>query len=248
MSLAGRTALVTGGGTGLGAALARALAAEGATVWVAGRTAARLEAVAATDARLHPLPLDVTDETAVARAFDQIGTPEIVVANAGAAESAPLAATTLETWQAMLAVNLTGVFLTLREAARRLGKAEYGRLIVVASTAGLKGYAYASAYTAAKHGAVGLVRATALELARTGVTVNALCPGFLDTEMTDRSIANISDKTGKTPEDARAALEAMSPQHRLIAPEEVARAALWLCTAEARGVTGQAIPIAGGEV
>ena len=248
MSLAGRTALVTGGGTGLGAALARALAAEGATVWVAGRTAARLEAVAATDARLHPLPLDVTDETAVARAFDQIGTPEIVVANAGAAESAPLAATTLETWQAMLAVNLTGVFLTLREAARRLGKAEYGRLIVVASTAGLKGYAYASAYTAAKHGAVGLVRAAALELARTGVTVNALCPGFLDTEMTDRSIANISDKTGKTPEDARAALEAMSPQHRLIAPEEVARAALWLCTAEARGVTGQAIPIAGGEV
>ena len=248
MSLAGRTALVTGGGTGLGAALARALAAEGATVWVAGRTAARLEAVAATDARLHPLPLDVTDETAVARAFDQIGTPEIVVANAGAAESAPLAATTLETWQAMLAVNLTGVFLTLREAARRLGKAEYGRLIVVASTAGLKGYAYAPAYTAAKHGAVGLVRATALELARTGVTVNALCPGFLDTEMTDRSIANISDKTGKTPEDARAALEAMSPQRRLIAPEEVARAALWLCTAEARGVTGQAIPIAGGEV
>ena len=248
MSLAGRTALVTGGGTGLGAALARALAAEGATVWVAGRTAARLEAVAATDARLHPLPLDVTDETAVARAFDRIGTPEIVVANAGAAESAPLAATTLETWQAMLAVNLTGVFLTLREAARRLGKAEYGRLIVVASTAGLKGYAYASAYTAAKHGAVGLVRAAALELARTGVTVNALCPGFLDTEMTDRSIANISDKTGKTPEDARAALEAMSPQRRLIAPEEVARAALWLCTAEARGVTGQAIPIAGGEV
>ena len=248
MSLAGRTALVTGGGTGLGAALARALAAEGATVWVAGRTAARLEAVAATDARLHPLPLDVTDETAVARAFDRIGTPEIVVANAGAAESAPLAATTLETWQAMLAVNLTGVFLTLREAARRLGKAEYGRLIVVASTAGLKGYAYAPAYTAAKHGAVGLVRATALELARTGVTVNALCPGFLDTEMTDRSIANISDKTGKTPEDARAALEAMSPQRRLIAPEEVARAALWLCTAEARGVTGQAIPIAGGEV
>ncbi len=248
MSLAGRTALVTGGGTGLGAALARALAAGGATVWVAGRTAARLEAVAASDARVHPLPLDVTDEAAVARAFDQIGTPEIVVANAGAAESAPLAATTLETWQAMLAVNLTGVFLTLREAARRLGKAEYGRLIVVASTAGLKGYAYAPAYTAAKHGAVGLVRATALELARTGVTVNALCPGFLDTEMTDRSIANISDKTGKTPEDARAALEAMSPQRRLIAPEEVARAALWLCTPEARGVTGQAIPIAGGEV
>lgn len=239
---------MTGGGTGLGAEIARTLAAEGATVWIAGRTLARLEAVAEGVDRIRPVCADVTDESEVAALFDTVGAPAIVVANAGASQSAPLVRTSLDAWDAMLSVNLTGVFLTLREAARRLGKAEYGRLIVVASTAGLKGYPYVPGYTAAKHGAVGLVRSAALELARTGVTVNALCPGFLDTEMTDRSIENITDKTGKPAADARAALEAMSPQNRLIAPAEVARAALWLCSPEARGVTGQSIAIAGGEV
>lgn len=245
--LAGRRALVTGGGTGLGAVISRALAEAGAETWVAGRRLGRLEEVAEGHPLLHPVAVDVTDEGSVRAMFDEIGVPEIVVANAGASESAPLSKTSLESWNAMLGVNLTGAFLTLREAAARLGKAEYGRLIVVASTAGLKGYPYVSAYTAAKHGAVGLVKAAALEMVRTGITVNALCPGFLDTEMTDRSIANIREKTGKSEEEARAALAAMSPQRRLIQPSEVADATLWLCGEEARGVTGQAISISGGE-
>jgi NAD(P)-dependent dehydrogenase (short-subunit alcohol dehydrogenase family) len=247
-TLAGRAALVTGGGTGLGADLARGLAAAGAEVWIAGRTAARLEEVAASAARIRPVVADVTDEASVAAMFDRVGVPEIVIANAGASESAPLARTGLEAWERMLSVNLTGVFLTFREAMRRLGKApDWGRLIAVASTAGLKGYPYVSAYTAAKHGVVGLVRAAALETARTGVTVNALCPGFLDTEMTERSIANIVDKTGMNAEDARASLEAMSPQRRLIRPAEITAAALWLCGPGSEGITGQAIAIAGGE-
>ena len=148
----------------------------------------------------------------------------------------------------MVDVNLTGAFLTLREGALRLKGAEWGRLIAIASTAGLKGYPYVSAYSAAKHGAIGLVKSAALELARTGITANALCPGFLDTEMTERSIANIAEKTGMTPEEARASLEKMSPQRRLIRPEEVVAAALWLCGPGSEGITGQAIPIAGGEV
>ena len=247
-TLTGRAALVTGGGTGLGADLARGLAAAGAEVWITGRTAARLEEVAASAARIRPVVADVTDEASVAAMFDRVGVPEIVIANAGASESAPLARTGLEAWERMLSVNLTGVFLTFREAMRRLGKApDWARLIAVASTAGLKGYPYVSAYSAAKHGVVGLVRSTALELARTGATANALCPGFLDTEMTERSVANITEKTGMSAEDARASLEAMSPQRRLIRPEEVTAAALWLCGPGSEGITGQAIAIAGGE-
>ncbi|RDC71811.1 SDR family NAD(P)-dependent oxidoreductase [Rhodovulum sp. 12E13] len=247
-ALAGRSALVTGGGTGLGADLARGLAAAGAEVWIAGRTEARLSEVAESAPRIHPVVADVTDEASVAAMFDRVGAAEIVIANAGASESAPLARTGLEAWERMLSVNLTGVFLTFREAVRRLGKTPgWGRLIAVASTAGLKGYPYVSAYSAAKHGVVGLVRSTALELARTGATANALCPGFLDTEMTERSVANIAEKTGMSAEDARAGLEAMSPQRRLIRPAEVTAAALWLCGPGSEGITGQAIAIAGGE-
>ena len=147
----------------------------------------------------------------------------------------------------MIDVNLTGVFLTFREALRRLDKPSWARLIAVASTAGLKGYGYVAPYAAAKHGVVGLVRSLAQETAKTGVTVNALCPGFLDTEMTDRSIANIVEKTGMDAAKARANLERMSPQQRLIRPEEVTAAALWLCGPGAEGITGQAISISGGE-
>jgi len=247
-ALAGRTALVTGGGTGLGADLARGLAAAGADVWIAGRTEARLAEMAGGAARIRPVVADVTDAAQVEAMFDTVGAPQIVVAYAGAPESAPLVKTDLAAWDQMLAVNLTGAFLTFRAAARRLGKApDWGRLIAVASTAGLKGYPYAAAYSAAKHGVVGLVRATAQEFARTGVTANALCPGFLDTEMTERSIANITRKTGISAEEARASLEAMSPQRRLIRPGEVTRAALWLCGPGSEGITGQAIAIAGGE-
>lgn len=246
--LAGRTVLITGGGTGLGAVMARGYAEVGAEVWVAGRTPATLEAVAEGHDRIHAVEVDVTDDTSVAAMFDFAGTPDIVIANAGASESAPLTRTTPDMWQAMIGVNLTGVFLTFREAAIRMKGRDWGRLIAVASTAGLKGYPYVSAYTAAKHGVIGLVRAAALEHARSGLTINALCPGFLDTEMTDRSIANITAKTGLSAEDARASLEGMSPQNRLIQPEEVLRAALWLCGPGSEGMTGQAIAIAGGEV
>ncbi|MWD28581.1 SDR family NAD(P)-dependent oxidoreductase [Aquicoccus sp. SCR17] len=249
--LAGRTALITGGGTGLGADLARGFAARGAQVWIAGRRAEPLEQVAAGHEAIHPVTADVTDEAQVRAMFDRVAeagaTPEIVIANAGASMSAPLARTGTEDWHQMLAVNLTGVFFTFREAAARLKGAEWGRLIAVASTAGIKGYAYTSAYSAAKHGVVGLVRSAALEQARKGITVNALCPGFLDTEMTERSVANITEKTGMDAAKARAQLESISPQHRLIQPGEVTAAALWLCAEGSEGVTGQAISISGGE-
>ncbi|RMD91461.1 MAG: SDR family oxidoreductase [Alphaproteobacteria bacterium] len=244
--LSGRRALVTGGGGGVGADLARGLTQAGAEVWIAGRRREALERVAAeTGARA--VVADVTREEDVAAMFEAAGAPEIVIANAGAAHSAPLARESVAGFEAMLGVNLLGVFLTFREALRRLQGAGWGRLIAVASTAGLKGYAYASAYAAAKHGVVGLVRSAALEQARSGITANALCPGFLDTEMTEHSISEISRATGMTAEAARARLEAMSPQRRLFKPAEVTAAALWLCAPGAEGVTGQAISISGGE-
>lgn len=243
--LAGRGVLITGGGTGAGADLARGFAEAGARVVIAGRRRAPLEAVAArTGAAV--VTADVTDEDAVAAMFDAAGPVEIVVANAGAAESAPLAKTSLAQWNAMLAVNLTGVFLTLREGLRRMEG--WGRLISVASTAGLKGYAYVAPYAAAKHGVVGLTRSLALEVARSEVTVNALCPGFLDTEMTERSVETIMQTTGRSREEALKALTATNPQRRLIRPAEVTAAALWLCGPGSEGVNGQALAIAGGEV
>ncbi|WP_375689724.1 SDR family NAD(P)-dependent oxidoreductase [Pseudooceanicola sp. LIPI14-2-Ac024] len=246
--LSGKRALVTGGGGGLGADMARGLAAAGAEVWIAGRRLEALEQVAATHPGLHPVTADVTDEASVAAMFEAAGRCDIVVANAGASESAPFGKTSLDAWNRMIAVNLTGAFLTLRDGARQLADAKWGRLIAVASTAGLKGYGYVSAYAAAKHGTVGMVKSAALELARSGVTVNALCPGFLETEMTDASVANIVAKTGMTSEAARASLEKMSPQRRLIRPQEVTAAALWLCGPGSEGITGQAISVSGGEV
>lgn len=243
--LTGRGVLITGGGTGVGADLARGFAEAGARVVIAGRRREPLDAVAArTGAAV--VTADVTDEAAVAAMFDAAGPVEIVIANAGAAESAPLARTTLDQWNAMLAVNLTGVFLTLREGLRRMEG--WGRLISVASTAGLKGYAYVAPYAAAKHGVVGLTRSLALEVARGEVTVNALCPGFLDTEMTERSIENIMATTGRPREEALKALTGTNPQRRLIRPAEVTAAALWLCGAGSEAINGQAIAIAGGEV
>lgn len=245
MMLEERRVLITGGGTGVGADLARGFAAAGAQVVIAGRRAEPLERVAETLPGVRPLTADVTDEASVTALFDAAGPCDIVIANAGAAESAPLARTSLAQWNAMLAVNLTGVFLTFREGLRRIDG--WGRLISVASTAGLKGYAYVAPYAAAKHGVVGLTRSLALEVARRPVTVNALCPGFLDTEMTERSIANIMDKTGKDRTAATAALTATNPQGRLIRPAEVTAAALWLCAEGSEGINGQAIAIAGGE-
>jgi NAD(P)-dependent dehydrogenase (short-subunit alcohol dehydrogenase family) len=243
MTLSGRRVLVTGGGTGLGRDLARGFRAAGAEVVIAGRTRETLERTAQeTGARW--VRADVTDPAQVAAMFDEAGPCDIVIANAGMAESATFLKVSLDDWNRTLAVNLTGVFLTFQEGLRHM--TGWGRLIAVASTAGLRGAPYVVPYTAAKHGTVGLVRALALEVARKPITVNALCPGFLDTEMTERTVANITAKTGRSEAEARASLAAMSPQNRLIRPEEVTAAALWLCGPGSDAVNGQAIPIDGG--
>jgi 3-hydroxybutyrate dehydrogenase len=245
MTLSGKRVLITGGGSGAGADLARGFANAGAEVVVSGRRAETLQAVA------KPLGArwvqgDVTDEASVQSMLKEAGPCDIVIANAGAAESGVIAKTTLDQWNAMVAVNLTGVFLTFREA---LGQFRGdGRLIAVASTAGLKGYAKVAPYAAAKHGVVGLVRSLALEVARKGITVNAICPGFLDTPMTDHSVQVIAGKTGKSLAEARAALEALSPQGRLYQPSEVTAAALYLASDAASGVNGACMTISGGEV
>ena len=246
MTQTGKRVLITGGGSGAGEDLALGFAAAGAEVVIAGRRLDVLEGVAARSPAIRTVQVDVTDEGSVAAMFRAAGPCDIVIANAGQADSAVMARTSLARWNAMIAVNLTGVFLTLRDGLNQMQG--WGRLISVASTAGLKGYAKVAPYAAAKHGVIGLTRSLALEIAQRPVTVNALCPGFLDTPMTDRSVAVIAEKTGKTLAEARAALEAMNPQNRLIEPREVTAAALWLCGPGSDGINGQAITIAGGEV
>ena len=243
MTLTGQRVLVTGGGTGLGRDLARGFVAAGAEVVIAGRTQETLERTAEVTGA-EWVRADVTDPVQVAAMFEAVGRCDIVIANAGQGESAPFLKVTLDDWHRTLAVNLTGVFLTFQEGLSRM--TGWGRLIAVASTAGLKGAPYVVPYSAAKHGVVGLIRSLAFEVARRPVTVNALCPGFLDTEMTDRTVANITAKTGRSEVETRASLAAMSPQNRLIRPEEVTAAALWLCGPGSDAVNGQAIPIDGG--
>ena len=243
MTLSGKRVLVTGGGSGLGADLARGFAAAGAEVVIAGR---RLDALARVAQNgIRAVQADVTDEGSVQAMFAAAGPCDIVIANAGAADSAPMARTTIAQWNAMIAVNLTGVFLTLRDGLNQMPG--WGRLIAVSSTAGLRGYPKIVPYAAAKHGVIGLTRSLALEIARRDITVNALCPGYLDTEMTDHSVAVIMEKTGRSEVEARATLAAMSPQNRLIQPREVTATALWLCGPGAEGINGQAIAINGGE-
>jgi 3-hydroxybutyrate dehydrogenase len=248
VTMDGRRVLITGGGTGAGASLAIGFAAAGADVIIAGRRPEPLETVAAHTPGIRAIVADVTDGDAVERLFAEAGQVEIVIANAGAAESAPLNSTSLDLWQRMLAVNLTGVFLTLRQGLRQLDGQPWGRLITIASTAGLKGYSYVSAYSAAKHGAVGLTRAVAQEVAGTGITANALCPGYLATEMTERTIDNIAERTGRSRDEALTALTRSNPQGRLIEPAELTAAALWLCGPGSDAVNGQAIAIDGGEL
>ncbi|MCZ4273252.1 SDR family NAD(P)-dependent oxidoreductase [Maritalea porphyrae] len=248
MSLNTKSVLITGGGTGVGADMALAFAEQGATVFISGRTKASLEKVAAQHSAVSTVIADVTSEKSVQAMFDQIGPMDIVIANAGAAESAPIVKTDLDSWNRMISVNLTGVFLTLKEGLIRMKGKDWGRLISVASTAGLKGYAYVAPYSAAKHGVIGLTKSMALEVAKKGITVNALCPGFLNTEMTDRSVATIIEKTGMSEDEARANLSKNNPQGRLIEPAEVSAAALWLCGDGSDGISGQAISISGGEI
>jgi len=242
----GKRVLITGGGSGAGENLALGFAAAGAEVVIAGRRLDALQSVAAKAKGIRCVQADVTDEASVKRMFAEAGAVDIVIANAGAADSAVMAKTSLDQWNAMLAVNLTGVFLTFREGLNQFQG--WGRLVAVASTAGLKGYAKVAPYVAAKHGVIGMCRSLALEVARKPITVNAICPGFLDTPMTDHSVQVIAEKTGKTLAEARAALEGLNPQNRLFQPAEVTAAALFLCGAGSEGINGQTITIAGGEV
>jgi NAD(P)-dependent dehydrogenase (short-subunit alcohol dehydrogenase family) len=245
-----KTWFITGAARGIGAEIVKAALAAGDQVVATGRNLAPIEA--AFGDRVLALALDVTNNAqaleAVEASVKRFGRIDILVNNAGQAESAPLAKTELALWQRMLAVNLTGTFLCTREALAEMTKRGGGRIVNVASTAGLVGYAYVTAYCAAKHGVVGLTRAVALETAKSGVTVNAVCPGYTETDIVQDAVANIVAKTGKTEAEARAALVARNPQGRMIQPDEVAATVLWLCLPGSGSITGQAIAIAGGEV
>ena len=246
-----RHALVTGGGSGVGKAIALALAEAGVEVTICGRRADALEAVAAGNKRVHGITADVTDEEAVSALYEKAeaarGPFDIVIANAGAADSAPAHKVTLDDWRKTLDVNLTGAFLTVKPALAGMAARKAGRIVFIASTAGLKGFAYVAPYVAAKHGVIGLMRALAVETAKTGVTVNAVCPGYVETEMLEQSVRKIVEKTGRSAEDARAIITATNPQGRLIQADEVADTVLWLCGENAGSVTGQAISVSGGE-
>ncbi len=248
-SLTGRHALVTGGSRGIGRAIAAALRGAGADVTIVGRDPATLAAVVSAGDATGFAVADVTDGAALARAVGALDrSADILVANAGEAVSKPFARTSEADFAAMLGVNLLGVVGACRAVLGPMQEAGSGRIVAVASTAGLKGYPYVTAYCAAKHAVVGFVRALALETARTGVTVNAVCPGFTETDLVATSLDRIVEKTGRSREAALAELTRSNPQGRLVRPEEVADAVLWLCGAGAASVTGQTIAVAGGEV
>ena len=253
---AGKHAVVTGGGSGIGAATAEALVRAGARVTLMGRDAARLaaqrEALSALGEMAACISVDVCDENAVAKAFaeaaSKAGAIDMLVNNAGQAQAAPFTHTDTALWQRMLDVNLTGVFLCTRAVLPSMLERSYGRIVNVASTAGQIGYAYVAAYCAAKHGVIGLTRSLALEVATRGVTVNAVCPGYTETELLRASLEQITAKTSRSEQEARDILLRNNPQRRFVAPPEVANAVLWLCMPGSESITGQSISVSGGEV
>lgn len=252
MELGGKHAIVTGGGSGIGAAIARALAADGATVTITGRRMSALEETASGAAGLFPLAMDVTDENSVAdgiaKAVAERGPIQICVPNAGIAEGRALHKTTADIWRQTMATNLDGTFLTIRESLASMRTAGWGRVIAVASIAGLRGLKGAPAYSASKHGMVGLIRGLAADYAGQPITFNALCPAYVDTDIITRNVTSISHRAGVSEDQARQMMVGLNPHGRLIAPEEVAAAALWLCRKGSESVNGQAIQIAGGQV
>jgi NAD(P)-dependent dehydrogenase (short-subunit alcohol dehydrogenase family) len=250
-ALAGKHAVVTGGARGIGAAITRALVAHGANVTMLGRGDAPPGDLAAGP-HLHYAQADVCRPEAVSAALGsaraRFGPVHILVNNAGQGRSAPFLKTDFALWREMMQVNLDGVFHCIQAVLPAMLEGRWGRIVNVASTAGLTGYSYVSAYCAAKHGVVGLTRSLALEVATKGVTVNAVCPGYTETEMLQQTIDSIVAKTGRTAEEARKELAAHNPQKRIIQPEEVANAVAWLCLPGSEAITGQSIAIAGGEV
>ena len=256
MKLEGKGAVITGGGRGIGAAVAHALAREGASVVVSARSEAEIESVAAElrggGHAAWAVPCDVTDPAQVfglaERAAEYLGQVDVLVNNAGIAPSAPLKSLTLEVWNRTLAVNATGVFLCTKAFLPGMVERGWGRVVTVASIAGKTGGPYISAYAASKHAVLGFTRSVAAEVARSGVTVNAVCPGYVDTPMTDLSVARIVEKTGAEAESVRETMRRTSPQNRLMEPEEVAVAVVNLCDPAARGINGQGVVVDGGGV
>jgi NAD(P)-dependent dehydrogenase (short-subunit alcohol dehydrogenase family) len=259
MKLSGKTAFITGGGRGIGRAVALLFAREGARVFVVSRTAGEVGRVAAEaraesgDGAAAHAACDVADSRSVTGAFAAAaeffgGGPDVLVNNAGVAESSKFAETTDEFWRRHLDINLTGTFNCMREALPSMLARGWGRVVNVASVAGKTGAPYVAAYTASKHGVLGLTRSVAAEVAAKGVTVNAVCPGYVDTDMTARAVENIRARTGRSAADSLEAIKAMSPQRRLVTPEEVAALALLLASDDGRGITGQAINVDGGTV
>jgi len=255
--LEGKHAIVTGGGRGIGAATAAELARRGAKVTIMGRSAESLERKA-EELRGEPgvtvavEQCDVSDGDSVRAAFASatatLGPPYILVNNAGVAKSRKLTQLTREMWDEMIGVNLTGTYLCTSEVIPAMIEARDGRIVNVASTAGLRGYRTMTAYAASKHGVIGFTRSLALETAKLGITVNAVCPAYTDTDMSAAAVNNLTNALGKTAEEAMAMLTGVIPRGTLITPDEVAAAIGWLCSPAASGVTGAALPIAGGEV
>jgi NAD(P)-dependent dehydrogenase (short-subunit alcohol dehydrogenase family) len=255
-TLAGRHAVITGASRGIGAAIAEALARDGAALTLMGRDRETLAGRAAALTRRHrvralPVACDVADAASVARAFaesrDALGDAALLIANAGESASERFEDTSRTLWDRMLTVNLTGAFLCAQEVLPAMRAARFGRIVLVSSTSALKGYPRTAAYAASKAGLLGLARALAAEAARDGVTVNAVCPGYTDTDMARAAIDNLV-AAGRTADEARRALERLNPRHALVRPEEVAATVAWLCAPDAGAVTGQAIAVAAGEV